>query len=95
MTTHLSHIAATARLEAATETLAEYIGYLSGEIDAELDKAAPNNGRIEALKHELEMVLDERRAIALDDLALIDRALYVRAPFLKLLRGAYSQSEPQ
>lgn len=88
MTTRLSHIAATARLEAATETLAEYIGYLSREIDAELEKAAPNIGRSEALKHELEIVLDERRSITPDDAALIDRALYVRAPFLKLLRCA-------
>lgn len=68
-------------------------GQPSGEIDAALDKAAPIIGRIEALKHELEMVLDERRAIALDDLALIGRALHARTPFLKLRRSAYPQSE--
>ncbi|AUS41346.1 hypothetical protein CYD94_03325 [Ralstonia solanacearum] len=88
MTAQLSPIAAVARLEAATETLAEYIGYLNGEIDVEQDKAEPNAGRIEALVHELEIVLDERRSITPDDTALIDRALYVRAPFLKLLRRA-------
>lgn len=68
-------------------------GHPSGEIDAALDKAAPIIGRIEALKHELEMVLDERRAIALDDLALIGRALHAGTPFLKLRRSAYPQSE--
>lgn len=61
MNTNLSPIAETARLEAATETLAEYIGYLNSEIDAEQDKAEPNAGRIEALEHELEIVVDERR----------------------------------
>lgn len=95
MTMQLSPIAATARLEAATETLAEYIGYLHSEIDAEQDKAEPNIGRIEALTHELETVLDERRAITPDDTGLINRALYVRAPFLKLLRNAYLRPEQQ
>jgi hypothetical protein len=76
-------IAETARLEAATETLAEYIGYLSSEIEAEQDKPEPNGGRIAALEHELEIVVDERRAITPDNLSLINRALYVYAPRLK------------
>ncbi|MDB0572398.1 hypothetical protein LBW59_16680 [Ralstonia solanacearum] len=44
--------------------------------------AAPIIGRIEALKRELEMAPGERRAIALDDPALIDRAPHGRAPVL-------------
>jgi|GEM_PF-1663614 len=87
MSSNLSPIAETARLEAATETLAEYIGYLHSEIDNERAKAAPNVGRIEALEHEIDIVLDERRAMTPDNLALINRALYVRAPLLKLMHG--------
>ena len=60
MNTNLSPIAETARLETATETLAEYIGYLNSEIYTEQDKAEPNAGRIEALERELEIVVDER-----------------------------------
>jgi hypothetical protein len=45
----MSSIAETARLEAATETLAEYIGYLNGEIDAELEAVNPNRERVAAL----------------------------------------------
>lgn len=51
-----SPIAETARLEAATETLAEYIGYLSGEIDVEQEQATPNTDRIKAIEHELTIV---------------------------------------
>ncbi len=87
MNTPLSLIAETARLETATETLAEYIGYLNSEIDTEDDKPEPNAGRIEALEHELEIVVDERRAITPDNIALINRALYVYAPHLKLMHG--------
>ncbi|WP_017160626.1 hypothetical protein, partial [Xanthomonas phaseoli] len=87
VTTTLSPIAETARLEAATETLAEYIGYLNSEIDAEQDKAEPNAGRIEALEHELDIVVDERRAMTPDNLGLINRALYVYAPLLKPMHG--------
>ncbi|WP_237716924.1 hypothetical protein [Cupriavidus basilensis] len=39
-------IGETARLEAATETLAEYIGYLSSEVDAEQEKPVPDAARI-------------------------------------------------
>ncbi|UKB85835.1 hypothetical protein LF887_09495 [Chryseobacterium sp. MEBOG06] len=87
MNTPLSPIAETARLETATETLAEYIGYLTSEIFAEEDKAEPNTGRIEALEHEREIVVDERHAITPDNIALINRALYVYAPRLKLMHG--------
>lgn len=83
----MSPIAQTARLEAATETLAEYIGYLNSEIGAEEDRGEPNLGRIEALGHELEILVDERRAITPDNLDLINRALYVYAPLLKPMHG--------
>lgn len=88
MMTVRSPIAVAARLETATETLAEYIGYLHSEIDAEQDKAEPNAGRVEALEQQLEIVVGERRAITPDNLALINRALYIYAPFLKLLRSS-------
>lgn len=88
MTMVRSLTAVTARLETATETLAEYIGYLHGEIDAEQDKAEPNAERIEALEQQLDIVIGERRAITPDNLALINRALYIYAPFLKLLRSS-------
>lgn len=80
---HLSPIVKTARLEAACETLAEYIGYLNSEIDAEQDSSTINKERIEALEVELETVLNERRAMTPDNSALINRALYVYAPLLK------------
>lgn len=79
----VSTIAETVRLEVATETLAEYIGYLSGEIDAEQDKLEPNADRIDALEQELDGVIDERRALAPDNAMLINRVVYVYAPFLK------------
>ena len=82
----MSPIAETARLEAATETLAEYIGYLNGEIDAELEAVNPNRERVAALEHELGIVLGERRSVTPDAFAIINRALYIYAPRLKALR---------
>lgn len=83
----LSPIAEIARLETATETLAEYIGYLSGAVDAERDRPDPNVGRIEALEHELDIVLGERRALTPDNIDLINRSLYVYAPLLRPTSG--------
>ena len=82
----MSSIAETARLEAATETLAEYIGYLNGEIDAELEAVNPNRERVAALEHELGIVLGERRSVTPDAHAIINRALYIHAPRLKDMR---------
>lgn len=79
----LSPIAETARLETATETLAEYIGYLNSEIDTEQGQPAPNTGRVAALEHELDIVLGERRLLTPNNLNIINRALYVYAPLLK------------
>lgn len=81
----MSSIAETARLEAATETLAEYIGYLNGEIDAELESVNPNRERVSALEHELGIVLGERRSVTPDAHAIISRALYIYAPRLKAM----------
>ena len=81
-----SPIAETARLETATETLAEYIGYLHSEIDAELEAVTPNRERVAALEHELAIVLGERRSVTPDAFAIINRALYIYAPRLKALR---------
>lgn len=81
--TTLSPIAETARLETAAETLAEYIGYLNSEIDAEQDKSTPNTGRVDALTHELDIVLGERRLLTPGNLNIINRAIYVYAPLLK------------
>ncbi len=78
-----SPIAETARLEAATETLAEYIGYLHSEIDSEQEKAAPNSERITALERELGIVLGERRTLTPSHRDIINRALYIYAPVLK------------
>jgi hypothetical protein len=78
-----SPIAETARLETATETLAEYIGYLNGEIDSERDQEAPNHERIAALESELASVLSERRALTPSHRDIINRALYIYAPVLK------------
>ena len=82
----MSSIAETARLEAATETLAEYIGYLNCEIDTELETFSPNRERVAALEHELGIVLGERRSVTPDAFAIINRALYIYAPRLKALR---------
>ena len=81
----LSPIAETARLENATETLAEYVGYLTNEILSEEHKPIPNIGRIKALTHECDLVFKERRAITPDNIDLINRAIYVYAPHLKLM----------
>lgn len=87
MNTQLSPIAETARLETATETLAAYIGYLTIQILDEQDKPKPNVGRINALQHECDSVVSERRAITPDNYDLINRAIYIYAPHLKLMRG--------
>lgn len=79
----LSPIAETARLETATETLAEYIGYLNCEIDTEQDNSEPNIGRVAALEHKLDIVLGERRLLTPNNLNIINRALYMYAPLLK------------
>lgn len=87
MSSNLSPIAETARLEAATETLAEYSGYLSSQIFAEKKMASPNVERIEALEYERQTIVKERREITPDNIALINRALYVYAPILKAMYG--------
>jgi hypothetical protein len=87
MNAQLSPIAETARLETATETLAAYIGYLTNQILAEQDMAKPNAERIKALEHECDFVVSERRAITPDNYDLINRAIYIYAPHLKLMRG--------
>lgn len=78
-----SQIAKTARLETAIEILAEYIGYLNSEIDAEGEKFQPNIERINALESELAILLSERRSLTPINIALINRTLYVYAPILK------------
>ena len=82
-----SPIAETARLETATETLAEYIVYLNCEIDTEQEKVEPNPERITALEHELDIVLGERRALTPSNRDIINRALYVYAPMLKPMQS--------
>ena len=82
-----SPIAETARLEAATETLAEYIGYLNCEIDTEQEKVEPNPERITALEHELDIVLGERRALTPSNRDIINRALSSYTPVLKRMHG--------
>ena len=82
-----SPIAETERLATATETLAEYIGYLNCEIDTEQEKVEPNPERITALEHELDIVLGERRALTPSNRDIINRALYVYAPMLKPMQS--------
>ena len=82
-----SPIAETARLETATETLAENIGDLNCEIDTEQEKVEPNPERITALEHELDIVLGERRALTPSNRDIINRALYVYAPMLKPMQS--------
>ena len=79
----MSSIAETARLDTATETLAEYIGNLHSENDSEQERSAPNSERIAALVRELGIVLGERRALTPTNRDIINRALYVYAPMLK------------
>ncbi len=79
----LSPTARNARIETATETLAGYIGYLSTQIRIEKEKPEPNAGRVAALERQRDVVLRERKAFDPDDDAMIDRAIYVYAPFLK------------
>lgn len=81
--TALSPTARNARIETATETLAGYIGYLRTQIRIEEEKPEPNASRIAALEHQVGILLDERKAFDPDDEAMIDRAIYVYAPFLK------------
>lgn len=83
----MTGISDTARLEAATETLAEYIGYLLSEIGSEQEKAAPNAERIAALEQERQTILTERRALTPKSVGIINRALYVYGPIVRALRG--------
>src|SRR5471030_488364 len=71
------------RLETATETMMSYIGHLTTEIMKEEDQPKPNRAKIEALRTQKDMILDERRAITPDNEKLIARAIYVYAPIMK------------
>ena len=82
-----SPIAETARLETATETLAEYIGYLNCEIDTEPEKVEPHPERVTALEHAVDIALGERRALTPSNRDIINRALYVYAPMLKPMQS--------
>jgi hypothetical protein len=55
-------IANNARLEAAAETLAEYIGFLHAQICVEEDQPAPDQARIAALEAYRQEVVHERKA---------------------------------
>ena len=83
----LSPVVDSACFEAATEALAEYIGYLNCEIDAEQEKVGPNPERVTALERELDIVLGERRALTPSNRDIINRALYIYAPVLKRMHG--------
>lgn len=74
-----------ARLETATETLAEVIGCLSACIGAEEELPAPDLAKLTALRAYQQDVLRERKAIAPGNTAIIDRAIYVYAPWLKAM----------
>jgi hypothetical protein len=78
-------IANNARLEAAAETLAEYIGFLHAQICVEEDQPAPDQAGIAALEAHRQEVVHERKAFTP---AIADKALYVYAPALKALRTA-------
>ncbi len=73
--------------QTATETMACYIGYLRNQIREESKQSVPNEDRIRALDEQCWSVVRERKAITLDNEALIRKALYVYAPFLKALRS--------
>jgi hypothetical protein len=82
----MSRIADTARLETATETLAELIGFFNAEMMAELGQTGPSHDRVRALRQYIELLVDERKAITPDTKTIINRALYVYAPLLKAMR---------
>ena len=75
------------RLELATETMMEYIGYLNTEIMKEEDQPKPNQAKIQALEEQMQAVSKERKAIASDE-RLITKALYVYAPIVKALNAS-------
>lgn len=75
------------RFETATETMADYIGYLRNEIRDEKKNTLPDQARIAALDEQCWAVVNERKAITFENEALIRKALYVYAPFMKALRS--------
>lgn len=81
--------AAIVRLETATETMMAYIGYLNAQIHAEEDQVCPSQAKIQALRDQKNMVLEERHAITADDHRLIAKALYIYAPIMKAIYASH------
>jgi len=67
--------------------MTDYIGYLRNEIRDEKKITMPDQARIAALEEQCWAIVNERKAITFEDEALIRKALYVYAPFLKALRS--------
>lgn len=73
------------RIETATETMMAYIGYLNTRIHTEEDQLTPNQAKLQALKLQKNVLLEERRAISSDTPDLIAKALYIYAPLVKAI----------
>lgn len=77
------------RLETATETMMAYIGYLNTQIHNEEDQDKPNQAKINVLRKQKSIVLEERHSITPDSQELIAKALYVYAPIMKAIYSSH------
>lgn len=79
-----------AELETAIETMAAYVGYLNTLVMQEKREEFPNTAKIDAMKEQMRIVLNERNQMHPDNHKLISRALYVYAPIMKAIYEADS-----
>lgn len=73
------------RYEGACNVMATYIGLLRTERLDERKKETPDHDKIQALKKQMDTIIDERHAMLPNSEELIAKALYVYAPIVKAM----------
>ena len=69
--------------EVAAEVLAETLAFCAKELAEERDVEFPNQEKIQALEMQVLALEGEKMSIGVDNIEIINRALYFYAPLLK------------
>ncbi len=69
--------------EIAADIIAEYFAFFAKLLAEEKIASSPNCARVEALETQLRELKREKMAVAVENSALITKALYIYAPLLK------------
>jgi hypothetical protein len=68
--------------EVAAEVYAEYLAFCAKELAKERDTDSPNLEKIETLEKQVRDLKREKMSISVDNLEVINKALYLYAPLL-------------